>query len=195
MRLPKIVIDAIDNLSRLPGIGERTAQRLVFWLIGRPQDQVERLARSILALKDVVICTDCGMLSDRDPCEICTDPQRDRDIICVVQESSDLLSIERAGIFTGLYHVLGGVISPMDDVHPEDLNIDSLIERVKAGGIEEVILATDPNNDGNVTANYIAELLEGTGAKVSRLAQGISYGSGVSYANERSIKEAFLNRR
>ncbi len=195
MRLPKVVEEAVDNLSRLPGIGERTAQRLVFWLIGRPDDQVKRLAQSLISLTEVVVCSECGNLSDTDPCAVCTDPERDREIICVVEESSDMLSIERAGVFTGLYHILGGSINAMEDIHPEDLNIESLVERIRQGNIEEVILATDPDNEGNVTANYISELLRETDVRITRLAQGISYGSGVSYANERSIKEAFRNRR
>ena len=196
MRLPKVVEDAVENLTRLPGIGERTAQRLVFWLIGRPKEQLRRLADSLIALSEnVVICSECGNLSDRDPCEICTSPQRNQKIICVVQESSDMLSIERAGIFDGLYHVLGGAIDAMNDIHPEDLNIEGLISRVKRGEFEEIILATDPNSEGNITANYISQSLVDTGVKVTRLAQGISYGSGISYANDRSIKEAFVNRQ
>ena len=196
MKMPQVVEDAIDSLTRLPGIGEKSAQRIVFWLIGRPAGQIERLSSAIHALsKSVVICSSCGNISDTDPCDLCTDKNRRQDIICVVQETADMLAIEKSGAFNGQYHILGGVIDPINDIHPEDLNIKSLIERIGRGGFSEVILATDPNAEGNITATYINQQLKGFDIHVTRIAQGISYGSLISYTNERSLKEAFMNRK
>lgn len=195
MKLPRAVDDAVDSLIRLPGIGERSAQRLVFWLIGRPQEQIKRLADSIMNLSlNVQVCSICGNISESDPCEICSNDNREDDLLCVVEEAPDMLTIEKAGAFKGQYHVLGGAIDPMNDIHPEDLNIESLIARVKDGSFKEIILATDPNAEGNITATYIRQKLRPFDVKISRIAQGISYGSGISYANERSLKEAFSNR-
>jgi recombination protein RecR len=195
MNFPKVVQSAVDELSRLPGMGERSAVRIVFWLLTRPRDQIKRLAMSLLALSESsVICSVCGNISDIDPCSLCRDTERQADLLCVVQQVSDMLTIERSGAFRGYYHVLGGVIDPMNDVHPEDLKIESLIDRVKQGTIKEVIIATDPNAEGNITANYIKGLLSDYDVTVSRPAQGVSYGSGITYANDRSLREAFNNR-
>jgi recombination protein RecR len=195
MRLPEVVENAVNALTRLPGIGERSAYRIVFWLIGRPADQLEALAEAIRNLADsVIICSVCGNISDRDPCDVCSDMQRNRQKVCVVQETSDMLAIEKSGAYSGLYHILGGAIDPINDIHPDDLNIDSLIERVSVNKFDEIILATDPNAEGNITATYIRQKLDGIDIKITRIAQGIAYGSGISYSNERTLKEAFDNR-
>ncbi|MFP4460542.1 MAG: recombination mediator RecR, partial [Candidatus Zixiibacteriota bacterium] len=195
MKLPRAVDDAIDNLTRLPGIGERSAQRLVFWLIGRPDDQIKRLSNAIVNLSEgVKVCSVCGNISEDDPCEICSNEDREDNLLCIVEEATDMLTIEKSGAFQGQYHVLGGAIDPINDIHPEDLNIQSLIDRVGKGNFREIILATDPNAEGNITATYLRQKLKPFGVKISRIAQGISYGSGISYANERSLKEAFSNR-
>ena len=195
MKLPQVVEDAIDQLTRLPGVGERSASRLVFWLIGRPEAQVTRLGDALIALaKQVKVCSICGNISDTDPCDVCTDTERNDDVLCVVQEAPDMMAIEKSGAFKGQYHILGGAIDPINDVHPEDLNIATLVKRVADGHYREIILATEPNSEGNITATYIRRKLSSFDIKTSRIAQGISYGSGISYSNERSLKEAFSNR-
>ncbi len=194
--LPEPITRLIDTLSRLPGIGEKTATRLAFYILRAPGDYVERLAKSILESKTkVILCSTCHSLAQESPCGICRDEKRDKYIICVVEEPSDLVAIERSGGFYGKYHVLHGVISPIEGVGPEDLKIDGLLERAKKGGIKEVIIATNTNVEGEATSLYIAKLLKPLGVEVTRIAHGIPVGGDIEYIDEVTLGKALKERR
>lgn len=185
----------ITELSRLPGIGPKTAQRLAFHLLGQDRDDVKRLAEAILDAKDKMsFCPVCGHLTDVHPCAICSDGARDGDTLCVVEEPSDVIALERTREFHGRYHVLHGAISPLDGVGPEDLRIRELLERLSQG-VKEVILATDPDVEGETTALYITKLLRPLGVKLTRLARGIPVGGDLEYADEVTLVKALEGRR
>jgi recombination protein RecR len=184
----------VTQLSRLPGIGEKTAQRLTWWLLRAPDDLVRELAESLSELKAAVKeCSQCHTIAAADPCPICADPRRDRAMICVVERPQDISAVERSGEYHGLYHVLHGAISPLDGVGPEQLRLRSLIQR--AGEVSEVIVATDPDVEGDATALYIARALKPAGVKVSRLAHGVAVGTEIEYADRVSLMRALENRR
>jgi recombination protein RecR len=184
----------VTQLSRLPGIGEKTAQRLTWWLLRAPDDLVRELAESLSELKAAVKeCGQCHTIAAADPCPICADPRRDRAMICVVERPQDISAVERSGEYHGLYHVLHGAISPLDGVGPEQLRLRSLIQR--AGEVSEVIVATDPDVEGDATALYIARALKPAGVKVSRLAHGVAVGTEIEYADRVSLMRALENRR
>ena len=194
--LPEPITRLIEILSRLPGIGEKTATRLAFYILRAPGDYVERLAKSILESKTkIILCSTCYSLAEESPCGICKDEKRDKGIICVVEEPSDLVAIERSGEFHGKYHVLHGVISPIEGIGPEDLRIDGLLERVKKGGIKEVIIATNTNIEGEATSLYIAKLLKPLGVEVTRIAHGIPVGGDIEYIDEITLGKALKERR
>ena len=189
--------DLVAELARLPGIGRKTAQRLTFHLLKEPKEQALRLAEAIRRVTDQVqACGTCGNLGDDDPCGICADPRRDATVLCVVEEPGDLTAIERAGQFRGRYHVLGGRLSPLEGVGPEALQIDRLLARVSNGaGVREVIVATNPSMEGEVTATYLQQVLRVTGVKVTRIARGLPVGGDLEYADGVTIAQALQARR
>jgi recombination protein RecR len=185
----------IEELHKLPGIGPKSAQRLAYYLLRIPEEQAKALAEAILAVKEkVVLCTVCQNFTEADPCPICQDQGRDRSRICVVEKPLDILAVERTRKYGGLYHVLHGVLSPMDGVGPDDLKIKSLLERLKDGSAKEVILATNPNLEGEATAMYLSRLIAPLGVKVTRLARGLPFGGDLEYADELTMTRALEGR-
>ena len=190
-----VVDNLIAQLSRLPGVGTRTAQRLAFHLLRVPAEEADALAEAIREAKERVgFCRECGNLTEEELCAVCTDARRDRTVICVVEQPVDVLSMERTHEFRGLYHVLGGALSPLDGVEPEHLRIDELVRRVEANGVEEVVLATNPNMTGEATANFVADRLRGR-TRVTRLASGLPVGGDLEYADEVTLGRALAGRR
>jgi len=186
----------ISCLKRLPGIGEKSAARLAFFLLSVPEPLAQELADAILRVKkDVVLCEECFDLSEISPCSLCRDPKRDPALLCVVEEPADRAAVERTQEFRGRYFVLGGALSPIDGVGPEQLRIAELETRVRRGGVREIILATNPNAEGDATAYYIAERLHGCGAKLSRIAYGMPLGGDLEYADHVTVSRAMANRR
>ncbi len=191
-----IVQDLIDELGRLPGIGPKSAQRLAFHILQAEQVDVRRLAEILVAVKERIrFCETCGNVSESEICRICRDPRRDPTSICVVEEPKDVIAIERTREFRGRYHVLGGAINPMDGIGPEDLRIRALLPRLADGTVREVIIATDPNLEGEATATYLARLLAPMGLTVTRLASGLPVGGDLEYADEVTLGRAFAGRR
>ena len=186
----------VASLKKLPGIGEKSATRLAFHLLGAPETSVRELAEAISRLKtDVVLCAECFDLTDHSPCEICRDARRDAALLCVVEEPADLAAIERSGRFRGRYHVLGGALAPIDGVGPDELRIADLLARVGAGAVDEVLLATNPNAEGDATAHYLLEQLRPLGVRVSRIATGLPLGGDLEYADHVTIGLSVDNRR
>jgi recombination protein RecR len=186
----------INELSKLPTIGPKTAARLVFHLLNRPRNEAQSLAEAILAVKDkVLFCSICHSLAEFDPCDLCTDERRDARTICVVAEPKDVYAIERTGAYRGRYHVLGGLISPMDGIGPAQLHVKELVERVGREEPHEIILATNPNAEGEATALYLSRLLQPLGVAVTRLAYGLPIGAELDYADELTITKALEGRR
>jgi recombination protein RecR len=191
-----IIQDLIDELGRLPGVGPKSAQRIAFHIIQSERVDVTRLAEVLKTVKErVKFCSICGNISEEELCKICRDPRRDKTSICVVEESKDVLSIEKTREFKGIYHVLGGAISPIDGVGPENLRIKELMTRLAETTISEVIIATDPNLEGEATATYLTRLIKPLGVKVSRLASGLPVGGDLEYADEITLGRAFEGRR
>jgi recombination protein RecR len=186
----------IASLRRLPGIGEKSATRLAFFLLSAPDALVEELAGSIGRLKkEIVLCEECFDLTAHSPCEVCRDARRDPALVCVVEEPADRAAVERSGGFAGRYHVLGGALSPIDGLGPDQLRIAELVRRVERGGVREVILATNPNVEGDATAHYVAERLQATGVRVTRIASGMPLGGDLEYADQVTIGRSLLHRR
>ena len=191
-----IIQDLIDELGRLPGVGPKSAQRIAFHIIQSDRVDVTRLAEILKTVKErVKFCTTCGNISEEELCRICKDPRRDNSSICVVEESKDVLAIEKTREFKGTYHVLGGAISPIDGIGPENLRIKELMARLAQTKINEVIIATDPNLEGEATATYLTRLIKPLGVKVSRLASGLPVGGDLEYADEITLGRAFEGRR
>jgi recombination protein RecR len=191
-----IIQDLIDELGRLPGVGPKSAQRIAFHIIQSDRVDVTRLAEVLKTVKErVKFCSICGNISEEELCKICRDPRRDKTSICVVEESKDVLAIEKTREFKGSYHVLGGAISPIDGVGPENLRIKELMTRLAETAISEVIIATDPNLEGEATATYLTRLIKPLGVKVSRLASGLPVGGDLEYADEITLGRAFEGRR
>ena len=186
---------AVSEFSRLPGIGRKTALRLVLHLLRQPAEDVEQFASAVTRMKqEVKYCRVCHNISDTDVCSICNDHRRDGSIVCVVENIQDVMAIENTQQYHGLYHVLGGIISPMDGIGPSDIEIASLVERVEEGGIQEVILALSSTMEGDTTNFYISRKLEGTGVKLSIIARGISVGDELEYTDEVTLGRSILNR-
>ena len=186
---------AVSEFSRLPGIGRKTALRLVLHLLRQPAEDVEQFASAVTRMKqEVKYCRVCHNISDTDVCSICSDHRRDGSIVCVVENIQDVMAIENTQQYHGLYHVLGGIISPMDGIGPSDIEIASLVKRVEAGGIQEVILALSSTMEGDTTNFYISRKLEGTGVKLSIIARGISVGDELEYTDEVTLGRSILNR-
>ena len=188
--------DLVDELSRLPGIGPKSAQRLAFYIVKAPAEDAKRLAEALLQAKERVrFCRECFGLAEGELCRICADPTRDLTILCVVEEPKDQTAIEKAGVIRGRYHVLGGAISPMEGIGPDDLRIQELLDRTRRDGVIEVIIATNPNLEGNATAMYVAGLVKPLGVRVTRLASGLPVGGDLEYADEVTLGEALEGRR
>jgi recombination protein RecR len=188
--------ELITELARLPGIGRKTAQRLTFHLLQHPSEQAVRLSSALIAVTERVRpCAECGNLTEDQPCVICSDPRRDPGMLCVVEEASAVAVVERSTDFRGRYHVLGGRLSPLDGVGPESLRLDSLIRRVREGGVREIILATNPSMEGEVTATYVQQLLAGLGVRVTRLARGLPMGGDLEYVDGVTLAHALVARR
>ncbi|MBJ7280494.1 MAG: recombination protein RecR [Rhodoluna sp.] len=191
-----VVQDLIDALSRLPGVGPKSAQRIAFYLVQTDDDQANELAKILLDAKERVrFCETCGNIAEAELCNICRDPRRTKDAICVVEESKDVQAIEKTREFRGFYHVLGGAISPIDGIGPDNLRIRELMARLNDPEIKEVIIATDPNLEGEATATYLTRLLAPLGITVSRLASGLPVGGDLEYADEVTLGRAFEGRR
>jgi recombination protein RecR len=183
-------------LARLPGLGPRSARRAVLWLVKRRETALVQLVDALTAVKDTLVeCSVCGNVDTRDPCAICADPRRDARSLCVVEDVADLWALDRARLFTGRYHVLGGRLSALEGVRPEDLTIGKLIDRVAAGGIDEVVLAMNATLEGQTTAHYIAERLEGLPVRVTQLAHGLPVGGELDYLDEGTLAQALRARR
>ena len=186
----------VEEFHKLPGIGPKTAQRLTYYLVRMPEEEARSLAEAVLAVKErIVFCSQCYNITESDPCRLCSDPGRDQSRICVVEEALDVLALERSGVYNGLYHVLHGVISPMNGIGPDDLKIQSLLGRLKAGTVQEVILATNPNLEGEATSMYIHRLISPLGVKVTRPARGLPVGGDLEYADEVTLGRAMEGRQ
>ncbi len=193
---PKPLMQLINQLSTLPGIGGKTAQRLAFHILSMEEDRVLELSNAIVnGKKNLHNCDICGNLTDSNPCSICNDDTRDRETICVVENSKDVISMEKIKEYKGLYHVLHGCISALEGIGPEDINLKDLIIRLQKNDVKEVILATNPNVDGEVTAMYISKLLKGTGIKTTRIAHGIPVGGDLDYTDDITILKALEGRK
>ena len=186
----------VDQFHRLPGIGPKTAQRLTYHLVRMPEEQARSLAEAILAVKEnIILCSQCYNITESDPCAVCSDPGRDQTRVCVVEEALDVVALERTRTYKGLYHVLHGVISPANGVGPDDLKIQPLVGRVKRGGVEELILATNPNLEGEATSMYIHGLLSPMVVRVTRPARGLPVGGDLEYADEVTLARAIEGRQ
>lgn len=192
---PPSILNLIRNLSRLPGIGEKTAERLAMHILRRPREEAERLSRSILELRENArLCSLCFALSDTDICNICSDPERDPATLCVVEHPAEMVAVEKSGGFRGLYHILQGTLSPMDGVGPDNIRIRELLSRVEEGHIREVVLATSTNVEGEATASYISESLKNYPIKVTRIASGVPVGGELKYVDQVTLKRAMETR-
>ena len=195
MYYPEPIARLIESFSKLPGIGQKTATRLAFYTIGMEDQDVNEFAKYLLSAKrDLSFCSICGNLTESDPCAICTDPTRDRTTILVVEESKDVLAMEKIREYRGLYHVLHGTISPMNGISPDEINVKTLITRLMDSEVKEVIIATNATSDGEATAMYLARMIKPAGIKVTRLARGLAVGSDIEYADEITLSKAVENR-
>jgi len=196
MNLPRPVRKLIESFEKLPGIGPKTAQRLTFYLLHVPQSQLETFAEALATLKkNTVLCSICHNVTDKDPCSVCSNQNRDKSIICVVEQPLDVLALEKTGEYQGVYHVLHGAISPLNNIGPDELHIRELLPRLKNGEVKEVILATNPNMEGEATAMYLAKLIKPLEIKVTRLAHGLPVGADIEYADEVTLSRAIEGRR
>lgn len=195
MQYPRPFGRLVGELSKLPGIGSKTAQRLAFHILSLPDSEAESLSEAIREAKSTMkYCSVCGNLTDQDPCQICSDKSRRQDIICVVESPQDVMAMERIREYDGLYHVLNGVISPMEGIGPEDINLRQLIVRLQHSDVQELILATNPNIEGEATAMYIARLIKPSGIRVTRIAHGLPVGGDLEYADEVTLLKAVEGR-
>ena len=196
MHYPEPISKLIDSFMKLPGIGPKTAVRLEFFVLDMKEDDVLGFAKALVnAKRDLAYCSVCGHITDRDPCYICNDSHRDQSVVCVVQEPKDVIAMEKMKEYQGVYHVLRGAISPMEGIGPEDINIPQLLKRLHDETVQEVILATNPNIEGEATAMYISRLLKPTGIKVTRIAHGLPVGGDLEYADEVTLSKALEGRR
>jgi recombination protein RecR len=195
MLYPQPMTRLIHELSKLPGVGPKTAQRLAFHLLTLPAEEIAKVAEAMVeAKRKIGFCNICGHLTEVSPCAICADTGRDAGLLCVVEESRDLIAMEKTRVFKGRYHILGGAISPLEGIGPDDLRIKELLQRVTEGAVQEVIVATDPNVEGETTAFYLAKILRPLGMKVTRLARGLPVGGDLEYADEITLGKAFEGR-
>ena len=193
---PASILNLIKQISRLPGIGEKTAERLALHILRSPQRDAQELAHSILEVKDKVRrCTQCYGLSDADLCKICSDPARDASLVCVVEQPADMVAVEKSGAFRGRYHILAGALSPMNGIGPEDIRIKELVKKIESQPLQEVVLATSTNVEGEATAAYIAQRLKAYSVKVTRIASGVPIGGDLKYVDQVTMKKAMEARR
>ncbi len=191
----KLLENAVNEFSSLPGIGQKTALRLVLHLLNQPKSEVEKFGNSLLILKrDIRYCNECHNISDHELCQICSSVKRDKSLICVVEDTRDVMAIENTGQYQGGYHVMGGLISPMDGIGPSDLNIESLVKRVQAGGIKEVILALSATMEGDTTIFYLYKKLKDAGVSISTIARGIAFGGELEYVDEITLGRSIATR-
>jgi len=191
----KLLENAVNEFSSLPGIGQKTALRLVLHLLNQPQAEVEKFSNSLLILKrDIRYCNECHNISDHELCQICSSVKRDKSLVCVVEDTRDVMAIENTGQYQGTYHVMGGLISPMDGIGPSDLNIESLVKRVQAGGIKEVILALSATMEGDTTIFYLYKKLKDAGVSISTIARGIAFGGELEYVDEITLGRSIATR-
>jgi recombination protein RecR len=196
MRYPEPILKLIENFTRLPGIGPKTASRLAFFVLKMNEDHVLEFAKALVnAKRNLFYCSVCGHITDNDPCYICSDTSRDRSKICVVEQPKDVIAMENMRGFNGLYHVLHGAISPIEGISPEDIRIPDLLKRAQDESIKEIILATNPNIEGETTAMYILRLMKGTDLSITRIAHGLPVGGDLEYADEVTLSKAFEGRR
>jgi recombination protein RecR len=196
MHYPEPISKLIDSFMKLPGIGPKTAVRLAFFVLNMKEEDVLEFGKSLVnAKRNLTHCSICGQITDRDPCQICDDQTRNQSIICVVQDPKDVIAMEKMRDYNGYYHVLHGAISPMDGIGPEDINISSLLKRLQDDTVQEVILATNPNIEGEATAMYISRLLKPTGIRITRIAHGLPVGGDLEYADEVTLSKALEGRR
>ncbi|MFH2064028.1 MAG: recombination mediator RecR [Pseudomonadota bacterium] len=192
---PKSIVNVIRNFSRLPGIGEKTAERLTMHLLRAPATEVKMLAQSILELKEKSrLCGRCFAMSDKEVCRICSDPSRNQELLCIVEQPTDMAALERSGAYNGLYHILQGVLSPMDGIGPDDLRIQELLSKVKKEKIKEIIIATSTNVEGESTASYLINLLAKLPVRISRIASGVPVGGDLKYVDQVTLKRAMESR-
>jgi recombination protein RecR len=196
MNYPLLIEQLIEQLVRLPGVGRRSAERMVFWLLDQSREDVEIFARSVTDLKSGLhFCRECNNLSDQPLCRVCLDATRDRGVICVVENPKDVIAVEKTGLYRGLYHVLLGTIAPAEGRGPDDIKIQHLTQRVAGGAVKEVILATDPDNEGEMTALYLTKLLRPAGVKISRIGMGLPMGGSVEFADISTLGMSLNARR
>ncbi|MFP5261839.1 MAG: recombination mediator RecR [Blastocatellia bacterium] len=189
------VTKLIDELKRLPGVGHKSAQRLAFYILRAGREETDRLIEAINEVKEkIILCSTCNNITDVDPCRFCSSPSRDKRVILVVEEPFNLVTIEKTREYKGLYHVLHGALSPIRGIGPDELKIKNLLERLRSGDVEEIILATNPNTEGEATANYISKLLKPLGMRTTRIAMGVPVGSDLEYADEVTMHKALTNR-
>lgn len=194
-KLPSSIEKLINEFAKLPGIGQKTASRLAFYLLKKSDLDVELFSEAVAGLKKgVVFCSVCHNMAEKDPCDVCSDSTRDRSLLCVVEEPLDAQALDATGAYKGLYHILGGVLNPLEGIGPENLNVDSLMARLKKGGINEVIIATNPSLEGETTAMHLQRLIKPTGIKITRLARGLPIGGDLEYADEITITRALQGR-
>lgn len=196
MHYPEPIAQLMESYMKLPGIGEKTAARLAFYTVNMKEDDVTRFAKSLISVKrDLIYCSVCGNMTQNDPCDICEDKNRDQSVILVVEQAKDVIAMEKMHEFKGLYHVLHGVLSPIEGTGPEDINIPVLIKRLQKDEVKEVIIATNATAEGEATAMYLSRLIKPAGIKVTRLAHGLSVGSDIEYADEVTLLKAVEGRR
>lgn len=189
------VTKLIDELKRLPGVGHKSAQRLAFYILRAGREEADRLIEAIVEVKEkIILCSTCNNITDTDPCRFCASPTRDRRILLVVEEPYNLVTVEKTREYKGLYHVLHGALSPIRGIGPDDLKIKNLLERLRSGEVEEIILATNPNTEGEATANYLSKLMRPLGLRITRIAMGVPVGSDLEYADEVTMHKALANR-
>ena len=190
------VTKLIDELKRLPGVGHKSAQRLAFYILRAGREEADRLIEAIIEVKEkIILCSTCNNITDVDPCRFCASATRDRRILLVVEEPYNLVTIEKTREYKGLYHVLHGALSPIRGIGPDDLKIKNLLERLRSGEVEEIILATNPNTEGEATANYLSKLMRPLGLRITRIAMGVPVGSDLEYADEVTLGKALAGRR
>ena len=193
---PEPLAKLMSELQKLPSIGEKTAQRIAMHILRRPDEDAKQLGQAIAEIQDnIVYCSTCGSIADRDPCRVCDDPRRNHKILCVVEETDDVIAMERTGLFNGVYHVLMGALSPIEGINPEDLRIGELFERINSQDIEEIILATNPNAPGQATAIYLTRKIKPLGIRITGLALGLPMGGDIDYVSEVTLGKALEGRR
>lgn len=196
MQYPEPLARLIEELQKLPSIGVKTAQRIALHILRMSDEEAKRLGQAVSEVKDKIIyCSICGSITERDPCRICSDPQRDHSIICVVEETDDVIALERTGIFKGVYHVLMGALSPLYGINPEDLRIPQLFQRINSQEVKEVIMATNPNAQGQATAIYLTTKIKPMGIKITQLAHGLPMGGDIDYVDEVTLGKSLEGRR